>query len=81
MKDIEFSQEQKDRMVGKVKAYFQDELQHDIGGFEAEFLIDFLADELGAPYYNRGLLDAQAALNEKMEELGYIIHELEKPET
>lgn len=80
MKDIEFSREQKERMVGKIKAYFQDELQQDIGGFEAEFLIDFFAKELGPSFYNRGIFDAQQIFNEKLEEAGYVIQELEQPE-
>ncbi|SDS99085.1 Uncharacterized conserved protein, DUF2164 family [Halopseudomonas sabulinigri] len=80
MKDIEFSREQKERMVGKIKTYFQDELQQDIGGFEAEFLIDFFAKELGPSFYNRGIFDAQQVFNEKLEEAGYVIQELEQPE-
>jgi len=47
MTDITFTPDQKARMVSKIKAYFEDELQQDIGGFEAEFLIDFFAKELG----------------------------------
>jgi len=80
MKDIEFSRDQKDRMVSKIKAYFSDELEQDIGGFEAEFLIDFFAKELGPVFYNRGLFDAQQIFNEKQEEAGYVIQELEQPE-
>ncbi|MDF1781495.1 MAG: DUF2164 domain-containing protein [Alcanivoracaceae bacterium] len=67
--------------VAKVKAYFTNELDHEIGGFEAEFLIDFFGKEIGAYYYNRGLFDAQQILNEKMEEVGYLIQEIERPET
>ncbi|MFV8781586.1 DUF2164 domain-containing protein [Microbulbifer sp. SA54] len=80
MKEIEFSKAQKELMVSKLKAYFNDELNQDIGGFEAEFFIDFIAKELGPYFYNRGLFDAQQVFHEKMEELGYIIQELEKPE-
>lgn len=80
MRDVELSSQQKERLVGKVKAYFDEELQQDIGGFEAEFLIDFFVRELGASLYNRGLFDAQQVFNEKMDELGYVIQELEKPE-
>ena len=39
MADIQFSQDQLDDMVGKIKSYFQTELDQDIGAFEAEFLI------------------------------------------
>ncbi|BAP14441.1 MAG: hypothetical protein AOY29_02115 [Alcanivorax borkumensis] len=80
MTEITFSQDQKARMVSKIKAYFEDELQQEIGGFEAEFLIDFFATELGPHFYNRGLFDAQQVLTEKMDEVGYVMQELEKPE-
>lgn len=80
MNEIKFSKDQKDRIVSKVKAYFADEMQQEIGSFEAEFLIDFFAREIGAHYYNRGLFDAQQIFNEKMEDLGYLLQELEKPE-
>ncbi len=80
MSGIKFSKDEKDRIVSKVKAYFNDELQQDIGGFEAEFLIDFFTKELGSYFYNRGLFDAQQLFTEKAEELGYLVQELEKPE-
>lgn len=80
MSDITFSPDQKARMVSKIKAYFDEELQQDIGGFEAEFLIDFFAKELGPHFYNRGLFDAQQVLTEKMDEVSYVMQELEKPE-
>lgn len=80
MKKVEFSRDQKAGMVNKLKRYFNDELEQDIGAFEAEFLIDFLAKEIGPYFYNRGLQDAQQVINEKMEEVNYTLQELEKPE-
>ena len=79
MSEIEFSQEEKALMVSKVKKYFTEELRQDIGGFDAEFLIDFFAGEIGPYFYNRGLYDAQQLFTEKVEELGYLVQELEKP--
>ncbi|MFA0813980.1 DUF2164 domain-containing protein [Microbulbifer epialgicus] len=81
MKEIKLSKTQKEMMVSKVKTYFADNLDQDIGAFDAEFLIDFFAAELGGHYYNQGLADAQHVFNEKIEEIGYIIQELEKPES
>jgi uncharacterized protein (DUF2164 family) len=79
MSDIMFSREEKEQIVKKVETYFSTELDQEIGNFEAEFLIDFFADEIGAYFYNRGLNDAQTLFSEKVEELGYTIQELEKP--
>jgi uncharacterized protein (DUF2164 family) len=81
MSDIKFSKVEKDQIVHKVKNYFNAELDQDIGSFDAEFLIDFFAGEIGAFFYNRGLQDAQLLFTEKTEEIGYLIQELEKPIT
>ena len=79
MSDTKFSKEETERIVSKVKEYFIDELDQDIGGFEAEFLIDFFAKEIGPYFYNRGLSDAHTLFSEKADELGYLVQELEKP--
>lgn len=79
MTDIKLSKDEKDRVIHKIKDYFEAELQQDIGGFEAEFLIDFFAKEIGPYFYNQGLSDAQTLFLEKADELSYLIQELEKP--
>lgn len=79
MSDIKFTRSEKEQIVKKVETYFNDELDQEIGNFEAEFLIDFFAKEIGAYFYNRGLNDAQTLFTEKVEELSYTIQELEKP--
>ncbi len=79
MEKVEFSPQEKSQIVKKVKLYFQEELEQEIGSFDAEFLIDFFADEVGAYFYNRGLYDAQALFAQKAEEIADSIYELERP--
>lgn len=79
MSEVKLTQDELDRIVVKVKRYFDKELGQDIGAFEAEFLIDFFGREIGPAFYNQGLSDAHSLLNEKVEELSYQIQELEKP--
>ena len=79
MDKVEFSAAEKSEIVGKVQRYFQEELAQEIGRFDAEFLIDFFAEEVGAYFYNRGLYDAQALVGAKVDELSDSIYELEKP--
>lgn len=78
MTHITFSKEEKALIVRKIKLYFSEELKQQIGQFDAEFLLDFFSEELGAYYYNRGLYDAQAALSEKFEDIQDAIYQLEK---
>ena len=79
MSSIEFSTEEKESLVGKLKRYFDEELGQEIGQFECEFFLDFLSEELGAYYYNRGLNDAQALLSAKLDDISDAFYELEKP--
>lgn len=79
MNQIKFSREEKDLMVEKVKSYFRDELKQEIGGFDAEFLIDFFAEEIGGFFYNRGLYDAETLISEKVSEISDLLLQLEKP--
>ena len=81
MTDIQLSKDDTDRIVSKIKTYFDTELEQEIGGFQAEFLIDFFAKEIGPYFYNLGLTDAHKLFSEKVEELGYLIQEQEKPTT
>jgi len=76
---IKFSKEEKEIIIRKVQMYFNDELDQKIGQFDAEFLLDFFSEEVGSYYYNRGLIDAQAVLDNKLEDISESLYELEKP--
>lgn len=78
MADIEISIAQKDDIAEKLKTYFQQELDRDLGQFEAQFLIDFLITELGPYFYNQGLYDARALIEKRVEDITESIYELEK---
>ena len=79
MEKLKFSVEEKSQIVQRVKIYLREELDQEIGNFDAEFLIDFFADEIGAYFYNRGLYDSQTLFSQKVEELADSIYELERP--
>lgn len=79
MPEIKFSIEEKRILISKVQRYFEDQLDHEIGQFDADFLLDFFAKEIGAFYYNRGLHDAQAVLESKLETISDAIYEIEQP--
>ena len=78
MNKIEFSKEEKEVLVEQFKKYFESELNQDIGQFDAEFLIDFVSENLGNYYYNRGLQDAQIAIRSKLDDIEFEIDSLEK---
>lgn len=77
-KSIELSDDRKAELIYKIKAYFENELSQEIGQFDAEFLLDFFAKELGANIYNQALWDMQSQLKERFELMNDIIYQLEK---
>ncbi len=79
MANIEFSPEQKLNLTQKLQNYFENELHVELEQFDAEFLLDFIANEMGAQFYNQGLYDAQTILASKLDDLNDAIFEIEKP--
>jgi len=79
MSEITFSKEEKEILVRNLKAYFETELDQEVGQFECQFLLDFISEEIGAFYYNKGLSDAQAIVLGKIEDITDAFYEIEKP--
>ena len=77
MAEIKLDDSVKVEVVSKLQKYFEDELQQEIGGFDAEFLLDFFSKEVGGYYYNQGLADALKGFESKMEDVGELIYQLE----
>lgn len=76
---IEFDKDEKAGIVSRIQMYFREELDQNIGQFDAEFLLDFFSEEMGAYYYNRGLQDARTVLESRLETIVEAIDEIEKP--
>ncbi len=79
METIRFDDAEKAAIVEKIKAYVARELDMEIGGFDAEFLLDFFSEQVGAYYYNRGLNDARAVIEAKLENIADALYEIEQP--
>ena len=79
MPAIRFDAEEKALLVAKLQAYFERELGQRLGGFDGEFLLDFVSEQIGAHYYNRGVRDAQALLAAKFDDLADACYQLEQP--
>ena len=79
MSIIKFKTEEKERIIPNIKMYLKEELDLDVGNFDAEFLLDFFTEEIGAYFYNKGITDAIDMLDNRMEEVKESIYVLEKP--
>jgi uncharacterized protein (DUF2164 family) len=69
----------KEAAIARIREYAERELDKELSPFEAGFLLNFFAEEIGPYFYNKGLLDAQAILNKRMEEISGAIDSLTKP--
>ena len=79
MANIEINAEQKAALVQKLQVYMEQELDVDLGQFDAEFLVDFIGDNIGGYFYNQGLYDAQLLISSKIDLINESLYELEKP--
>ncbi len=78
MAKIEIDRELRGTLARQIQAYFEQELDQEIGLFDAEFLLDFFAEEIGPHFYNQGLYDAQALAQSQVESFNDAIYTLEK---
>ena len=76
--EIKLDDSVKVEVVAQLQKYFQDELQQEIGSFDAEFLLDFFSKKVGGFYYNQGLADVLKTFESKMQDVGELICQLEK---
>lgn len=75
---IAFSPEERRDLTARLRAWLRDELEVEIGGLQAEMLLDEMTALLGSATYNRALYDAQALIAGRLEEVGETILGLEK---
>ncbi|TLU66256.1 DUF2164 domain-containing protein [Thalassotalea litorea] len=78
MSEISFTNHEKALMVAKLQSYFENELEQDLEQFDAEFLLDFFSKEIGAYYYNRGLHDARAIFETRVQSIDDDIYAIEQ---
>ena len=60
-----------------LSTYLKAELDIEVNGFDAEFLIDFIARTLGPHFYNQGLRDAQGVMRERLETILETVEDME----
>ncbi|MGD6790769.1 DUF2164 domain-containing protein [Sutcliffiella horikoshii] len=65
VKLISIPKEMKDQMIGRIQAYFEEERDEEIGELGADLLLDIFMKELGPYYYNQGIADAKALVEER----------------
>ncbi|WP_293902650.1 DUF2164 domain-containing protein [Phenylobacterium sp.] len=78
MVKIELPKDSRDALARALSKYLKDDLDVEVNGFDAVFLLDFITETVGPHFYNQGLYDAQAILAKKTDEIGEAILGLEQ---
>lgn len=78
MKPIEFSKEERVAATGKLRDYFSRELDQELGQLPADMLLDFIGNEIGGVFYNRGVHDAQQLVQQKADDIVEALYGLER---
>lgn len=79
MKPETLSREERGFLASELRSYLERECDVEIGNMDAEQVIDFLGEHLGAVYYNRGLRDAETVLSRKLDDISEELRAMEKP--
>lgn len=76
---VELTKDEISEIVPKIKAYMQNEFDLEIGAFEAEFLLEFISNEISAKIYNKALTECSDEMKIRFESiLDDTIYTLEK---
>ncbi len=76
---FDFSKAEKEAIVQKIQKYFSEEMDQEIGQFDAGFLLNFFSEEIGPFFYNKGIQDSQAILQKRIDGVIEAIDSLQKP--
>lgn len=76
---VEIAKAAKALLVERIRSYFDDELDQEIGALPAELLLDFMSELIGPYHYNQGLRAAHQTFIAKMDDVADAVYLLEKP--
>ena len=66
---VKLTKEKQEDMIASIKAYFLKERDEEIGDLASGFILDFIIEKLAPEFYNQGVWDSYAYMNEKVEDL------------
>lgn len=68
-KKMDISKEKRIELRDKIKAYFQNERDEEIGDLAASLILDFVIEELAPEFYNQGIFDAYKYFSDRTEDI------------
>ncbi|MEQ8768857.1 MAG: DUF2164 domain-containing protein [Planctomycetota bacterium] len=74
---IELPQDARAELIAQIRNYLEENFDVEIGDLGARLFLDFLLPKMGAAVYNLAIRDAQAFLQDRLEDLGATLWEPE----
>ncbi|MFB5067442.1 MAG: DUF2164 domain-containing protein [Candidatus Wallacebacter cryptica] len=68
-KRLELTMEERKQLIKSVQGFFLTERDQEIGELAAILIIDFMIEQLGPLYYNRGIEDAFKFMTDRLDDL------------
>jgi uncharacterized protein (DUF2164 family) len=66
---IEFSKQQRADASAFFKRYFRENMPEPIGDLAADMMLNYILEEIGPVIYNRAVADAQARMQQRVQDL------------
>ncbi|WP_291582060.1 DUF2164 domain-containing protein [Clostridium sp. UBA6640] len=66
---IKVSKEKREEMISKIKNYFLEEREEELGDLACGMILDFIVEELSSEFYNQGVYDSYKFMNDRIEDL------------
>lgn len=66
---ITMEKEEMECLISKIKNYYLNIREEEIGDLAAGLLLDFIVDEIAPAFYNQGVRDSYRFMSERVEDL------------
>lgn len=66
---FDLKKEEKKNMLEDIKYFFATELEQTIGDLKAHLILDYILEEFGVKFYNKGISDAESYIITQIEDI------------
>ena len=77
---IKLTEERRRDLIAAIRAWYDEQMEEDIGDLKARLILDFFIKSLGPQIYNQAVKDAAAFMQDKLIDLDGELYEVEDSE-
>lgn len=77
MMSIKLQKDVEQRLLASIQRYCAENMDEEVGELKARLLLDYCLREIGPSVYNQAILDAQAAMQDRIAEIETVCYETE----